>query len=156
MSSCDMFLKVQGITGESADDKHKGEIEVVSWSWGMEGQSEGGLQASFRTRYTDLHIRKRVDRASATLMQYLSAHKVADQALLTVRKAGTTPLEYLKIELKQARIKALDLQTDGTEVIERVRLGFAVVTVTYTPQGATGGMGGGGVMFSDQVGQMGS
>ena len=34
MAVVDFFLKVDGIEGESQDSKHKGEIEVVSWSWG--------------------------------------------------------------------------------------------------------------------------
>ena len=31
----DMFIKIDGIKGESADDKHKEEVDVLSWSWGM-------------------------------------------------------------------------------------------------------------------------
>lgn len=31
----DMFIKIDGIKGESTDDKHKDEIDVLSWSWGM-------------------------------------------------------------------------------------------------------------------------
>ena len=31
----DMFLKIGDIKGESADDKHAGEIDVLAWSWGM-------------------------------------------------------------------------------------------------------------------------
>ncbi|MGB7991069.1 MAG: type VI secretion system tube protein Hcp, partial [Candidatus Methylophosphatis roskildensis] len=30
----DFFLKIDGIEGESADSKHKKEIDVLSWSWG--------------------------------------------------------------------------------------------------------------------------
>src|SRR4051812_45644851 len=40
----DMFLSVNGarsgkINGEASDDKHKNEIEVLAWSWGMQGKS---------------------------------------------------------------------------------------------------------------------
>jgi len=31
----DIFAKIGDIKGESPDDKHKGEIEVLSWSWGV-------------------------------------------------------------------------------------------------------------------------
>jgi type VI secretion system secreted protein Hcp len=31
----DMFLKLDGIDGESEDDAHKGEIDVLAFSWGM-------------------------------------------------------------------------------------------------------------------------
>jgi type VI secretion system secreted protein Hcp len=152
MSIADMFLKVQGVTGEAGDADHKGEIDVVSWSWGMQGKSEGGL-ASSKARYQDLQITKRVDRSSATLMQYLSTHKVADQAILTVRKAGTTPLEYVKVELKKVRVRSLETQTDGAEVMERLALGFASVTFSYIPQSSTGAMGGGAVTFTADVEQ---
>jgi type VI secretion system secreted protein Hcp len=152
MSIGDMFLMVQGVTGEAGDADHKGEIDIVSWSWGMHGQSEGGLTSS-KARYHDLQITKRVDRSSATLMQYLRSHKIADQVILTVRKAGATPLEYLIMELKKVRVRSLEMQTDGAEVMERIALGFASVTVSYIPQGSTGAMGGGAVTFPADVEQ---
>ncbi len=43
----DMFLKIGDVKGESRDDKHKDEIDVLSWSWGM---SQSG---------TDPHRRRR-------------------------------------------------------------------------------------------------
>jgi len=152
MSVSDMFLKVQGITGEASDSDHKGEIDVVSWSWGIHGNIDRGVPAG-KAQYRDLQIVKRVDRASPTLMQYLSGYKLADQAVLTVRKAGTNQLEYLKIELKEVRIRTLDLETHGAEVVERIALGFTWVTVTYVPQGPTGAVGGGGISFTGQVAQ---
>ena len=30
----DYFLKLDGIQGESADSKHKDEVQIMSWSWG--------------------------------------------------------------------------------------------------------------------------
>ena len=34
MAAVDYFIKFDGIKGESADAKHKDEIDVESWSWG--------------------------------------------------------------------------------------------------------------------------
>lgn len=34
MATVDYFLKIDGIDGESTDNKHKNEIDVLSWSWG--------------------------------------------------------------------------------------------------------------------------
>jgi len=50
-----MFLKVQGVTGEAVDTEHKGEIEVISWSWGMQAPTEisTGL-ATGATRVSEL------------------------------------------------------------------------------------------------------
>ena len=31
----DIFIKINGIDGESQDVTHKNEIEVLSWDWGV-------------------------------------------------------------------------------------------------------------------------
>ena len=143
-----MFLKVQGVTGESSDDAHKGEIDVVSWSWGMESPTEAITgTARGRVVVSELHVVKKVDQSSPTLMSYLRNNKVVAQATLTVRKAGDTPLEYFKIELQNAKITALKAESDGDELVERLNLGFSKMKVIYTPQGKTGASGGGTVEF---------
>ena len=59
-----MFLKVDGVTGEAADRDHKGEIEVVSWSWGMHAPADLVTgQATGATTLSELNVVKRVDRA---------------------------------------------------------------------------------------------
>jgi len=148
-----MFLKVGGVTGESGDADHKGEIEVVSWSWGMQASQSTikGEAGTGRSTMTELEIVKRVDRASPALMQFLRNNKPIGQAKLTVRKAGTTPLEYFAIELKKVRITSLKIESSGTELVERVRLGFGVVTVTYTPQDEKGGGGGATIFEADAL-----
>jgi type VI secretion system secreted protein Hcp len=158
MSTADMFLKMQGVTGEANDAGHKGEIEVVSWSWGIDGMYRGGYTGGFgdptsKARFKDLLITKRIDKASVTLMNYVRNHKVVDQAVLTVRKAGTNPLEYFKVELGKVIVRSLDTQSTGAEVVETISLGFSSFAATYVPQSATGAMGGGAVTFSADVEQ---
>ncbi len=144
-----MFLKVQGVTGEAADADHKGEIEVVSWSWGMQASTNVATgQAAGKSTISELHVVKRVDQASPTLMTYLRNNKVVGAASLSVRKAGTTPLEYFRIDLENVRVTALKAESENAELVERVSLGFSRVTVSYTPQGATGAKGGGTSVFS--------
>jgi type VI secretion system secreted protein Hcp len=144
----DMFLKLTGVTGEARDTAHKGEIEVVSWSWGLQAPTtlEGAAQG--RAALSELTVVKRVDQSTPTLMSLLRTHRVTPSATLTVRKAGTTPLEYLRIDLTNVRVTALTTDTEGPELIDRVRLGFTRITVTYTPQqSGTGAQGGGAVVF---------
>ena len=146
-----MFLKMDGVTGEATDSAHKGEIEVVSWSWGLRAPADlVSGRATGATTLTELNVVKRVDRASPTLMNFVRNHKPIGTVVLTVRKAGTSPFEYLKIELGSVRVTSLDIEvvrTDEPEVIERIKLGFAKVTVSYTPQGESGGAGGGTNVF---------
>jgi type VI secretion system secreted protein Hcp len=152
----DMFLKLKSpdVTGEATDVDHKGEIDVVSWSWGIQSPRDGATgKASAKFKLNELLIVKRIDRSSPVLMQLAKYNKVVEVATLTLRKAGTGQLTFLTVELKNARVTAVNVQcensvtTASTEVVERVNLGFDHVSVTYTPQGSTGAKGGGDVTF---------
>jgi type VI secretion system secreted protein Hcp len=143
-----MFLKMQGVTGEAGDSEHKGEIDVVSWSWGMQASTSVATgQVGGKATISELQIVKRVDQSSPTLMSFLRAHKLVTQAQLTVRKAGKAPLEYFKIELENVRVTSLRTESNDSELVEHVSLGFSKVKVSYIPQDATGARGGGANVF---------
>jgi type VI secretion system secreted protein Hcp len=151
-----MFLKLKNpdVAGEATDAEHKGEIEIVSWSWGIQGATDVATgRAAAKPKLTELRIVKRIDRSSPVLMQLVKNNKVADLATLTLRKSGTTQLTFMKIELKKVRVTSVNCESTNavnaisTDMVERVNLGFDSVTVTYTPQGETGAKGGGDVTF---------
>jgi type VI secretion system secreted protein Hcp len=156
MAIGDMFLKVetarQGvIKGESADDKHKTEIDVLSWSWGMRAQSAmAGAGPSSKATLDELRVVKRVDSASTALMSAMRNNELIKKATLIVRKAGGDPLEYLKVTVQNARITELGVETEGPEVVERLSLSFQRVNVEYVPQGGDG-LARGGMMFEAEI-----
>src|SRR5215831_3646607 len=96
--AADIFAKIGDIKGEAKDDKHKGEIDVLSWSWGITqtgaGHVGGGLGAG-KISVHDMAVTKYVDTASPDLMLACASGKQSDEAKLTDRKAGENPLEYL-------------------------------------------------------------
>ncbi len=157
----DMFLWAKGaragvIKGEALDDVHKEEIEVQSWSWGIQGQGTyaGGFNsAKGKASMLDLKIVKRLDSASTALMSAMRSNEPIVKALLTVRKAGTTALEYCKITIEQARVSSINIDAGrgatGTEVIEHVTFSFNKITVEYTPQGKDG-QPRGAMQFTDE------
>jgi len=157
----DMFFKVKGakhgtINGEAQDDKHKGEIEVLSWSWGMQGKSSiGGGAATGKATMRELRIVKKVDKASTALMAALRTNEVIKEGVLTLRKTGTSKLEYLKITISDGRVMALDVQagddSGGSDLLERVSFSFNKIAVEYTPQGGDG-MPQGSTTFEDEWG----
>jgi type VI secretion system secreted protein Hcp len=156
MAIGDMFLKVetarQGfIKGESNDEKHKAEIDIMSWSWGMTARTAiAGVGATGKATLDELRIVKKVDSASTALMAGLRNNDQIKKATLTVRKAGGDPLEYLKITLQDARITHVGLDSQEEEVVERVSFAFQKITVDYVPQGAQG-IGGGGMSFDAET-----
>lgn len=158
----DMFFKVKGakhgqITGEAQDDTHKGEIEVLSWSWGMQGKSSiGGGAATGKATMRELRIVKKVDKASTALMSALRTNEVIKEGILTLRKTGTSKIEYLKVTIQDGRVMALDVEAgddSGTAtLLERVTFSFNKISVEYTPQGGDG-MPQGTTTFEDQWGE---
>ena len=158
----DMFLTVKGaahgvINGESIDDKHKGEIEVLSWSWGIQGKASlGGGGASGKATIREMKVVKKVDKASTALMGAVRTNEVIKEAVLTVRKAGKSALEYLKIKMEQGRVMSIDIEAGdpagGMDLVERITLSFNKIDVEYTPQGADGHPQG-STSFQDQWGE---
>jgi type VI secretion system secreted protein Hcp len=144
----DMFLSVKGakggvIKGEALDDAHKGEIEVLSWSWGMHARpSLGGGGATGKAAVHELKIVKRIDSASTALMGALRTNELIVKAVLTLRKAGKGQLEYLKITIEQGRVTSLTLEAGDTsgsaELSEHLSFSFNKITVEYVPQGKDG------------------
>jgi type VI secretion system secreted protein Hcp len=144
MARGDMFLKIetakQGpIKGESQDAAHKSEIDVVSWSWGMQAHTGLGAAGNApKATVSELDILKRVDSSSTALMSALRNNDLVKKAILIVRKSGSNPLEYMKITVQEGRITALNVQSDDTELRERLTLSFKRINVEYTPQGEDG------------------
>jgi len=157
-----MFFKVKGakhgqINGEALDDKHKGEIEVLSWSWGMQGKASiGGGTATGKATMRELRIVKKVDKASTALMSALRTNEVIKEGILTLRKTGTSKVEYFKITIQDGRVMSLDVEagddSGSSTLLERVSFSFNKIAVEYTPQGGDG-MPQGATTFEDTWGE---
>ncbi len=140
----DMFIKIDGIKGESADDKHKDEIDVLSWSWGA---SQSGTMhiatggGSGKASFQDLSFTKYVDVASPMLLKACSLGDHIKEAVVTVRKAGgKDPLEYIKITLNDCLISSISTGGSGGEdrLTENLTMNFGKFKFEYNPQTATG------------------
>ena len=95
----DMFLKLKSpdVTGEATDADHKGEIEVVSWSWGIQGSTDVATgQAAAKPKLTELRIVKRIDRSSPVFMQLAKNNKVTELATLTPAQGRNDPADLLQ------------------------------------------------------------
>ena len=141
----DIFLKIEGINGESLDDSHKDEIDVTEWGWSMAQESDqhaGSGGGAGKASVSDLTFAHFVDRASPNLMKYCLSGKHIDEVVLCVRKAGGSPLEFLKITMNDVIISTVSMSGTNTKLEETVSLSFAKVTQEYIVQNAQGGSGG--------------
>src|SRR5919109_5362234 len=98
MAKVDYFLKIEGIVGESTDDKHKNEIEVESWSWGATqtgSAAHGGGGGAGKVAMQDFHFVARTSKASPGLLLACATGEHIKKAVLTCRKAGKEQQEFL-------------------------------------------------------------
>ena len=138
-----IFLKLADIKGESTDSKHKDEIVVQSWAWGIAQQvihSNGGGSGAGKASFEDLHFTHQIDKASPLLMLACASGRHIRDATLTVRKAGKTPQEFLIVKLKDVLVTSVDPAVND-DTHESVTLNFAQVDLEYKPQKADGSLG---------------
>ena len=138
--SVNIFVKVGDIAGESRDSRHRNEIEVLSWAWGLSNPGEPG-NAAGRATFQNLMFTHLVDKASPRLMLACASGTHMEDARLTVRKTGTTtPHEFLSVLLGDVLV--VGVESAGTieagSLVERVTLGFARVDFEYKPQKVDG------------------
>lgn len=152
----DMFLKLGDIKGESQDDKHKDEIEVLSWSWGVSqagSMHTGGGGGVGRADFHDLTFTHHMDKASPVLFQSCSGGEHIKEAVLTLRKAGKTPQEFLLVKMTDVVVTSVHPAHEGgrdSGVTETATLQFSKVALEYKPQKADGSLDA-GVHFKHDI-----
>jgi hypothetical protein len=124
------FLKLDGIQGESKDARHAGEIELESFSWGEAnvgaGAAGGGGGGAGKVHVDDLHVVTRTSKASPALFLACASGQHFKQAVLTARRAGKAPQEFLVIRLSVPDGRHHGRRPDGSGVArlrdDRVRV----------------------------------
>ncbi len=139
----DIFLKLGDIKGESLDDKHKDEIEVLSFSWGVTnpGVSGGGGGGAGKATFLDLSIVHNLDKATPLLLKACATGTHLKDAIITHRKAGKGQQEYLIVKLSDVIITGVTHGGAASQpASENVTLSFAKVDLEYKPQKPDGSL----------------
>ena len=150
-AAVDMFLKIDGVKGESTDKDHPGEIEIDSFSWGAtnSGSSGGGGHGAGKVNVQDFHFVKFFDAASPDLFIKCATGAKVKEAQLTVRRrpeqnaAPERPAgPFLVIKLEEVLISSINENGDNTDsqgyLAEKLTVSFAKVTITYSQLNADG------------------
>jgi type VI secretion system secreted protein Hcp len=144
MAVVDYFLKIEGVQGESADDKHKNEIDVESWSWGETNagsSSAGGGGGAGKVSMQDFNFVMKMNKATPKLMLACASGEHIKKAELVCRKAGKEQQEYLKIVLSDVLVSSYQTGgSAGSSVVpmDQISLNFAKIEFEYKPQKADG------------------
>ena len=142
----DMFLKLAGIAGESQDAQHKGEIDILGWSWGVaeaQAAAGGGGAAAGKPNFHQLSVQKLLDLASAPLLAAVAKGSHIATGTLTIVRTGAAPETFLVLNMKDIAIASVNMAESQTEnrPTETVALIFGQIDFEYTeflPTGAKG------------------
>ena len=141
----DTHIKFDGIDGESTDRDHKGEIEVLSWSWGISAQPSGGSGggiASGRATAQDVTFVHGYDKASPLLAKAAASGRHIKQVTLAARRAGQSQKDFLKVTMKEVFVTAV--QPSGTRaegIAESVSVRTRQIAFEYQPTDSKGQLG---------------
>lgn len=149
----DMFLKIEGIDGESTDDKHKKEIEVLSFSWGVSqhrsasASSAGSLSAQ-RADFSDFSIVKAIDAASPKLLLACCDGTHLKSVRLELCRAGGDKQAYMEYKFTDVLVTSFrpgGRHESETLPLEEVSFAFGKAEWAYTQTKVEGGRAAGRV-----------
>jgi len=142
----DMFLKLTGIQGESTDAKHKGEIDVLAWSWGLSepvvsGGSGGG--GAGRVKIENISVQKLVDLASPLLLLASAEGTHISDGTLTIRQAAKNGVEFLLFKMTDVLVTSVQVAAskEADRPTESITLGFNKVEFDYSQIKSDGSLG---------------
>ena len=146
----DVYLHIDGIKGESADNAHKDWIEVKSVQWEVlqpksATASTGGGHTAERTEHKDIVVSKLADLATPILLQTCSSGKTIPKAKFEFLRADGQGerVKYFEIELENVLISSVSPSVEpGNILTEDVSIKYSKVKWKYTQQKVNGGTGG--------------
>jgi len=146
----DAYLQIEGIKGESQDDKHKDWIEVSNVSWNVHqpraaaGSATGG-HTSGRCELSELTFSKLADLSSPVLQERCAMGKTIPKARFEFMRAdgNGAPICYYTVDLENVMISSVTPNSGaGGILMEQVHLAYSKIKWRYTQQKIGGGAGG--------------
>jgi type VI secretion system secreted protein Hcp len=142
----DMFMRIEGVSGESKDANHKDWTDIESFSWAatqpgsmVSGGGGGVGKASFR----DLRVVALIDKATPAILKYCISGKHLGKVEIALCKAGGSQIEYTRITLEEVMVTSVEYSGARTSDVVPMIYGFqaAKVKQQYWEQTDKGGKG---------------
>ncbi|MFD1804239.1 Hcp family type VI secretion system effector [Mixta tenebrionis] len=142
----DMFMKVDGVNGESQDSNHKGWTDINSFSWGAAqpgNMAVGGGGGAGKVNFKDLQVTALIDKSTTAILRHCSSGKHLTKVEVSVCKAGGQQVEYARITLEDVLVT--NIEYTGADNGDTVGVNYTFqasrVKQQYWEQTASGGKG---------------
>jgi type VI secretion system secreted protein Hcp len=145
------FLRIDGIKGESIDERHREWNAVLSFSWGCSQQARAfqvgsGGGSSRRADFADLTVVKPLDAATPLLFVACAKGEHIKEVVLELCRAGGDRLKFMEYKMSDVTISSTALSGgDGGDPTETVSFTCGKIEQTYVKQKQADGTGGGNV-----------
>jgi type VI secretion system secreted protein Hcp len=150
MAAVDYFLKIDGVDGESTDDKHKGEIDVLSFSWGVTQTGtfqHGGGGGAGKVSMQDFNFTMKVNKASPKLFLACASGQHIKSATVIGRSTSgpvveiassalasqESSLNFLKLSFTDVLVSSYQEGGSEADVMDQASLRYASVTYEGVP-----------------------
>jgi type VI secretion system secreted protein Hcp len=149
----DAFIKIDGIEGESTDDKHQGWIEIQSYRSGHSqtisktASSAGGATAE-RADFNTFAFSKLLDKSSPLLMSACAAGTHINEITIELCRAGTDKIKFMEYKLKNSLISTVSTSSgdpNNSFPVELVKINFGKIEWCYIQQKRQGGWASGNI-----------
>lgn len=138
----DMFLKIDGVEGESKDDAFKGAIDIDSWSFGATNHGSmgrGGGGGTGKADFQDISVIKQTDAASHELLKSAATGKHWPKAVISCRKAsGDKAHVYLVVTMEDVFCSGFQTSGSGDIQSESITLNYSKIKYEYKEQNKQG------------------
>ncbi len=144
----DMFLQIDGVKGDSTDDKHKDWIEVTSYNHGVcqaagASLSAQGAHTGGRADHGDFSLTKRLDSASPNLSLYCCTGKHIPEISIEMCRAMGDKTVFMTYKFKDTIVSSVT-QTGASDSedpipMEEITFRYGQINWAYTKTDITGG-----------------
>lgn len=140
----DMFLKIDGIDGETKDDVHGGSIQLLAFNWGEStpgtfDSALGGMSAG-KVMLQEASFTAVDNKAFPKLALSCAQGKHIKDAKVTIRRAGETPQDFHTFTFTDVLVTGLQISAAGDLPVLNFSLGYGKFETEYKPQKADGSL----------------
>jgi len=144
MAQVDFFMKFDGIEGESQDSKHKGDLDIESFSFGVSNASSvgtGGGSGAGRAEFHEFSFVANLSKASPKLKLACIEGTHIKEVTLFVRKAGGEQNDFLTFKMNDVMVTHYHVGASELHPTEQVQLSYGEIEMEYKEQDSTGKTG---------------
>ncbi|MBN1369585.1 MAG: type VI secretion system tube protein Hcp [Dehalococcoidaceae bacterium] len=137
----DMFIKIEGMDGESTDANHMKWVDVLEYGWGIEEVPGGTSRTTGSIMHLDLVVTKTLDKTSPGLAIKCSKGENIPSVILAISQAGGGRTQIMRYTLEDVVIKSIHVSgnaADEIRPVEEVSFSYRKITWLYTELDATG------------------